>query len=272
MRPSSTAWPGWPRSTASRGPTQGSPSTARRLGCSTGFRLASRGGSQCSGTYSQGQRSGATTSAPTAPPTSVPIRYLLGGPRVVCLRPTRLPPRAGSWYRTLSSQDSGPGGQLCHFARLCAAGSDRSKASDANKEPATAVEERNRGQIGGPIAQFELDRARTLPARSILSGTAGNLQDRAIAAIAAIAPGATSDERPTAKRGEPEILRRVGAASGLVQPMPDVGCSPRKTARSRTSRRNEGSEWGRSRRRGSRGREPPARRAERPGRRRCVRR
>ena len=77
---------------------------------------------------------------------------------------------------------------------------------------------------------------------------------------------------PTAKRGDPAILRRVGTASALVQPMPDDGCSPRKTPRSRTSRRNEGSGWGRSRRRGSRGREPPARRAERPGQRRCVRR
>jgi hypothetical protein len=108
--------------------------------------------------------------------------------------------------QTPNSQDSGSSGQLCHSARLCAAGSDRSKASDANEEPATAVEERNRGQIGGPIARFELARARTLRPGSILSGTAGNLQDRAIA------PGATSDER----HRRPDVAtRRFCDVSGL---------------------------------------------------------
>ena len=118
--------------------------------------------------------------------------------------------------QTLISQDSGCGGQLCHFARLCAAGSDRPKSSDANEEPETAVEERNRGQIGAQIARIKLARARTLPERSILSGTAGILQDRAIAAIAAIAASRhrawchLRRAAPTAKRRDPAILRRVG--------------------------------------------------------------
>ena len=59
--------------------------------------------------------------------------------------------------------------------------------------PVESLQPLSRSVIGArsaaPIAQFELARARTLPARSILSGTAGNLQDRAIV------PGATSDER-----------------------------------------------------------------------------
>jgi hypothetical protein len=62
-------------------------------------------------------------------------------------------------------------------------------------EPATAVEERNRGRIAGRIVRFEFDRARTLPARSILSGTAGNLQDRAWCHLRRAAPTANAATR-----------------------------------------------------------------------------
>jgi hypothetical protein len=53
------------------------------------------------------------------------------------------------------------------------------KASDGKKASPTAIEERNRAQIVSPIARFELVRTQTMRPRSILSGTAGQMQDRA---------------------------------------------------------------------------------------------
>ena len=49
--------------------------------------------------------------------------------------------------------------------------------------PSSAGECRNRGQIAGPIARFELARTRTLRPRAILSGTVAPGQTQVVAAV-----------------------------------------------------------------------------------------
>jgi hypothetical protein len=87
----------------------------------------------------------------------------------------------------------------------------RVRSPEGHLTPIRTLQPLSRSVIGArspaPIVRFEFARARTLPARSILSGTAGNLQDRAIAPSRLVPLPASGTDGQTWRTGDSATCR-----------------------------------------------------------------